>query len=226
MTTSVPGLGDWQPADRQLIAQFFPTADRSVLVGTTRQLIAPLSVVCACLHRAMRLPPRLSPARVTSVGNRQRPHHGGTHARRIHGTPTCHHAPPRRPNYPGRLSGPGPLRVLVPQVVAPLPRVGRRGPVRPDPRHPPRRPTYRARTGENDPLHPPPAPGPRLAGHSLPPHRGPGHLGRPQGPRHPSAPHPAHHRARAPAQWLGRAGGSPPPPASAPGVPRPAGPSL
>src|SRR5512142_687736 len=175
----------------------------------------------------MSLLPLISPAiRVTTVGNRQRPHHGGTHARRIHGTPTSHHAPPQRPTCPVHLSGPGPLRVLVPQVVATLPRGGRRGPVRPDPRHPPRRPTHRARTGESHPLHPPPAAGPRLAGYSLPPHRGPGHLGRTQGPRHPPAARPTHHRARAPAQRLDRAAGSSRPAAATPGVPRPAGPSL
>src|SRR5262249_21148337 len=64
-------------------------------------------------------------ARVTSVGNRRRPHHGGTHARRIHGTPTCHHSPTRRPPCQVHLPGPGSLPVLVPQVVAPLPRVRR-----------------------------------------------------------------------------------------------------
>ena len=76
------------------------------------------------------------------------------------------------------------------------------------------------------PLHPPPAAGPRLAGYSLPPHRGPGHLGRTQGPRHPPASQPAHHRARAPAQRLDRAAGPPRPAAATSGVPRPAGPSL
>src|SRR5262249_60657475 len=88
-------------------------------------------------------PPR-PPARfrVPSVGNRQRPHHGGTHARRIHGTSTCHHSPSPRPSGQGHLPGPGPLRVLVPQVVAPLPAGGRRGPVRPHAPHPPRRPAH------------------------------------------------------------------------------------
>src|SRR6516165_2717088 len=83
------------------------------------------------------------PARVTSVGNRQRPHHGGSHAGRIHGTTTCHCPPPPRPTCPVHLPGSGPLRLLVPQVVAPLPRIRHRRPLRPDPRHPPCRPTYR-----------------------------------------------------------------------------------
>src|SRR5271166_6528692 len=63
-------------ANRQLIAHLLPTADRSVFVEANRQLIAQFSVGCACLHRAMGLLPLLSPARVNSVGNRQRPHHG------------------------------------------------------------------------------------------------------------------------------------------------------
>jgi hypothetical protein len=88
---------------------------------------------------------------------------------------------------------------------AAAPRVGRRGLVRPDPRHPPGRPTHRARTGESDRLPPPPAAGPCLADDSRAPHRGPGHLGRTQGPRYPPASQPARHRARAPAQRLDRA---------------------
>src|SRR5262245_61214379 len=111
----------------------------------TRPLIAQFSVGWACFPRALDLLPLFCPTRVTSVGNRQRPHHGGTHARRIRGTPTCHHATPQRPVCPVHLPGSGPLRILVPQVVAPLPRVGRRRFVRPDPRHPPRRPAHRPR---------------------------------------------------------------------------------
>ena len=154
------------------------------------------------------------------MGNRQRPHHGGTHARRIHGTSTCHHAPPQRPTCRVHLSGPGPLPVLVPQVVAPLPRVGRRGPVRPDPRHPPRRPTHRAEL-ERAIL----SIRRRLQAHASPTTRyrliGARHLGRTQGPRHPPASQPAHHRAHAPAQRLDRAAGPSRPAASTPGVPRP-----
>src|SRR5262245_32799449 len=126
----VAGVG----ANRQLIALFSPTADRSVSVAANRQLIAPFSVGSACLCRVLSRLPSPGPATVTSVGNRQRPHHGGSHARRIRGTATRHHAPPQRPTCPGHLPGPGPLRVLVPRVVAPPPRVGRRGPVRPDTR--------------------------------------------------------------------------------------------
>src|SRR5512147_1916817 len=210
------------PATRQLIAHLLPTADRSVFVEATRQLIAPFSVGCACFCRVIDLLLLLCPARVTSVGNRQRPHHGGPHARRICGTSTCHHAPSQRPTCRVHLSGPGPLPVLVPQVVAPLPRVGGRGPVRPDPRHPP----HRARTGESYPLDPPPAAGPRLADDPLLPHRSPGHLGRTQGPQHPPASQSAHHRARAPAQRLDRAAGPSRPASATPGVPWPAGPSL
>src|SRR5512135_411120 len=76
-------------ANRQLIANFLPTADRSVLIELTCQLIAQSSVGCAGPHRAMDLLSRFNSAHtVTSVGNRQRPHHGGTHARRIRSTPT------------------------------------------------------------------------------------------------------------------------------------------
>src|SRR5512135_2718928 len=117
-------------ANRQLIANFLPTADRSVLIELTCQLIAQSSVGCAGPHRAMDPLSRFNSAhRVTSVGNRQRPHHGGTHARRIRGTPTCHLASPQRPTCPVHLSGPEPLPGLVLQVVAPLPRIGHRGPV-------------------------------------------------------------------------------------------------
>src|SRR5262249_50242197 len=118
------------PAGRQLIAHVLPTADRSVSLVANRQLIAPLPGGQACLPRAPgRRFPR--PVRVTSVGNRQRPHHGGTHARRVRGTPTCHHPPPPPPRPPCQvhLPGPRPIRVLVPQVVAPLPPGRRRGPL-------------------------------------------------------------------------------------------------
>src|SRR6266540_2751733 len=77
---------------------------------------------------------QLGPARVTPVGNRWRPPYGGPHERRIHGTPTCYRPPPRWPPRPADLPGAGPHRGLVPQVVAPLPRRRRRGPVRPRPR--------------------------------------------------------------------------------------------
>src|SRR5262245_23337880 len=87
---------------------------------------------------------QLPSARVTSMGNRPRPHHGGSDARRIHGTTTCHYAPPRGPRRPGHLPGAGPHRGLVSQVVAPLPRVRCPGPVRPDPGTA-RRPAHPAR---------------------------------------------------------------------------------
>ena len=119
------------------------------------------------------------------MGNRQRPHHGGTHARRVHGTTTCHYTPPQRPFCPVHLPGVGPLRLLIPQVVAPLPRVGCRWSLRSDPCHATRRPAHHVRTGEGHSLHPPPAPGPGLAGNPLPPHRGLGHLGWTQGLRSP-----------------------------------------
>ena len=44
--------------------------------------------------------------RKSSAGNRQRPHHGGTHERRIRGTPTRHHSPPRRPTRQGTSARP------------------------------------------------------------------------------------------------------------------------
>src|SRR5262249_15164805 len=132
---SLLGLGSPSPrvqrasspsANRQLIALFLPTADHSVIVASGRQRTAPLTVGSASRRRPVGPWALRAPARVTSVGNRPRPHHGGTHARRIHGTPTCHRAPPRRPTSPVDLPGPGPLRLLVPQVVAPLPRARRR----------------------------------------------------------------------------------------------------
>src|SRR5579871_1184305 len=79
-------------ANRQLIVPFFPTADRSVFVESNRLLIVPLAVGYVCFWCAMGLLRLLPPSRVPSVGNRQRPHHGGTHARRIYRTPTCHYA--------------------------------------------------------------------------------------------------------------------------------------
>src|SRR5262249_28415632 len=113
---------------------------------------------------------QLQRVRVTSVGNRQRPHHGGSHERRIHGTSTCHYSPPRRPLGQGHLPGTGPHRGLVAQMVAPLSRTGQRGTVRPDARTA-RRPAHPARRGADHPRYPPPAPGPCRAGHPLPPDR-------------------------------------------------------
>src|SRR5262245_13262801 len=162
---------------------------------------------------------------VTSVGNRWRPHHGGSHERRIHGTPTCHHSPTCRPPHPAHLPGAGPHRCLVSQVVAPLPGVRRRGAVRPD-AGTPGRPAHTARAGEDYPLRSPPAAGPRHAGHALQPDRRPGHLGRVEGPRRPPAAQPAHHRARAPAQRIDGTTGPLGPAAAAPAVSRTAGPGL
>src|SRR5829696_4622314 len=115
---------------------------------TFRQLIAPFSAFGAASSSLSlgAVPPAVrvalgqgrSPSlgRATSVGNRWRPHHGGPHERRIYRTATCHYAPPRRPPCQVRLPGAGPLRVLVPQVVAPLPRIRQQRPLRPDPRPP------------------------------------------------------------------------------------------
>jgi hypothetical protein len=136
----------------------------------------------------------LPSARVTSVGNRWRPHYGGSHERRIHGTPTFHYAPPRRPHRPVHLPGAGPHRGLVSQVVASLSRMWCRWPVRSD-SGTQRRPTHPARVGEGYPLRPPSAPGSCCAGHTLQPDRGHGHSGRTQGSRHPSAAQPTYHRA-------------------------------
>src|SRR4029453_19083874 len=82
------------------------------------------------------------------------------------------------------------------------------------------------RLGGGDPLHPPPASSPCLAGHSLQPDRGHGHPRRAEGPGGPSAPLRPDHRARLATQRLDRAPG-PPRPAPAPsGVPRSASPGL
>src|SRR5262245_7549594 len=176
-------------------------------------------------HALLAAPVLLPSARVTSVGNRWRPHHGGSHERRIHGTPTCHCSPPRRPPRPAHLPGAGPHRGLVSQVVAPLSRGRRRWPVRPD-AGTPRRPTHPARVGEVYPLRSPPAPGPHRAGHPLQPDRRPGHPGRTPGPQHRPDPQPAHHRARAPAQRLDGTPRPPGPAAAAAGLSRPAGAGL
>src|SRR5438270_583547 len=96
------------------------------------------------------------PDRVTSVGNRLRPHHGGTHERRIRRASARHYSPPRRPLRQADLLGLGPHRGVVLQVVASLPRVRRRWPVRPD-TGPPRHPADPARIGAGHPLHPPAA---------------------------------------------------------------------
>src|SRR5437868_3309639 len=95
---------------RQLIAQFL--ADRTA--SSSLSSVAVLSAVGMASGR------RRSEwlARVTSVGNRWRPPHGGTHERRIQRTATCHYSPPGRPPCQVHLSGAGPVRVLVPQVVA------------------------------------------------------------------------------------------------------------
>src|SRR5512135_996480 len=173
-------------------------------------------------------PPALTtppPDRVTSVGNRLRPHHGGTHERRVRRASARHYPPPRRPPRQADLLGPGPHRGVVPQVVGALPRVRRRWPVRPDP-GPPRHPADPARIGAGYPLHPPAAPGPRLAGHPLQPDRRRRHPGRAEGPGHPPAAQPAHRRARAPAPRPHHAPRTPPPAVAAPGLPRPAGTTL
>src|SRR3954466_11543689 len=87
-------------------------------------------------------------ARTSPAGNRQRPHRGGHHERRTHGATARHQSPSRRPDRQANLLAPGPLRGLVPQVVAPLPGGRARGPLRPDPGPPPPRPAYPARAGE------------------------------------------------------------------------------
>src|SRR5262245_27978362 len=176
-------------------------------------------------HALLAAPVLLPSARVTSVGNRWRPPYGGSHERRIHGTPTCHYSPPLQPLRLVHLPGPGAHRGLVSQVVAPLSRRWRRWPVRPD-AGTKRRSTHPARVGKGYPRCPSPTPGPCGAGHALQPSRGHGHLGRTQGPRHPSAAQPTHHRACAPTQWLDsttRPSGSP---AAASGVPWPTGSGL
>src|SRR4029450_8983313 len=96
------------------------------------------------------------PDRVTSVGNRLRPHHGGTHERRIRRASARHYSPHRRPPRQADLLGPGPHRGVVPQMVAALPRGRCRLPVRPDPCAPPPLPTPRR-------LQPPAAPAPRYS---------------------------------------------------------------
>src|SRR5262245_53338946 len=202
---------------RHHIVEFFPrrTASTSLRLLTASP---PSSAAPPALARP-------GPARVTPVGNRWRPPSGGPHERRIHGTPTCHRPPPRRPPRPADLPGAGPHRGLVPQVVAPLPRLRRRGPVRPDPGTP-RRPAHPARVGTGHPLRPPSAAGPCRAGDSLQLNRGDGHPDGTHGAGLPPLAQPAHHRAGPPAQRLDGAAGAPRPAAAAPAVPRPAGPRL
>src|SRR3954462_1163068 len=117
----------WLGANRQRIANLFPPTHRSAWGSMNHQGIAQTPGGCTRSVRASILSQIPSPARVTSVGNRQRPHHGGTHEGRIHRTSTCHHSPTQRSLHHSYLLGSGPLRVLVPQVVAPLLRVRCRG---------------------------------------------------------------------------------------------------
>jgi hypothetical protein len=124
---------DSLPASRQRIANMFPPAHRSAWGSMSHQCIAQTSGGCTRSVRASIRCHIPSPARVTSVGNRQRPHHGGTHEGRIHRTPTGHRSPTQRSLRQVNLLDLGPLRVLVPQVVAPLHRVRCRGPLRPHP---------------------------------------------------------------------------------------------
>src|SRR5437868_5077828 len=147
-------------AFRQLIAQFL--AARAASSSLSSVAVAPL----VCVVPGNRWAPLL--ARVTSVGNRWRPHHGGPHERRIRRTATCHYSPPRRPPCQVHLPGAGPVRVLVPQVVAPLPRLRQPRPLRPDPR-PPGPHAHPARVGAHHPVHPAAPPGPRPAADPLRP---------------------------------------------------------
>src|SRR5260370_23413232 len=144
----------------------------------------------------------------------------------MHGTPTCHYSPTRRPPCQGHLPRGGLLRVLVQQVLAPLFGVWCGGSLRPHPGQPPRRPAHSARTGAHHPLHPPATPSPCLAGQPVQPDRGRCHPRRTQGPECPSAAQRAHHRARATTQRLDHAPGPPGAVATTPGLPPPAGARL
>src|SRR3954467_5411299 len=162
------------------------------------------------------LPPRRR--RTTPAGNRQRPPRGGSHARRTRGASARRYPTPRRPPHQDHLHGPGPLRGLVPQVVAPLFAVRPRRPLRADPGQPPRRPAHLARTGEVHPHRPPPAPSPRHPNDPLQPDRRPRHPGRTESLGRPPAPLRTHRRTRPRAQRPDRAAGAARPVAAPPAV--------
>jgi hypothetical protein len=164
--------------------------------------------------------------KTTPAGNRQRPPHGGSHDRRTRGSSSSHHPAPRRPTCQRHLRRRRPLRGLVPQVVGPLLAGRARGSLRPYAGQPPRRPAHVARTGENYPLRPPSATGPRHAGHSLQPARGHRHRGRAEVPEHSPASLRAHHRTRPGTQRPDRTAGPPGPATTTPGVPRSTGPRV
>src|SRR5271157_1776393 len=192
-----------------------------------RQRIASLRVVRAPSSRGTCLLLFLSDlSKVTSAGNRQRPPYGGNHERRIQRSSTRYHSPPRRPHCQADLPDARPLRVLVPQVVAPLPGVRRRGPLRPDPCQPLRHPAHPARVGAHHPLYPTPASGPHLAGHPLQPDRGQLHPRRVEGFGRPSTSLRTHRRACPAAQRFQSAAGPPGAAAATPRVSRPAGQGL
>src|SRR5262249_59685344 len=174
----------------------------------------------------MNLTPSAAVARTSPAGNRQGPPRGGHQEGRICGTATRHPSPPCRPVYPVYLLCPGPRQGLVLQVVGALSAGPTRGPLRPDPGQPPRRPAPPARVGAGHPVRPPPAAGPRLPGHPLQLDRGHGHPRRAEGLGRPAAPLRAHRRAGSAAQRPDRAAGTPGPAAAPPGLPRPAGPGL
>src|ERR1700751_4397572 len=170
------------------------------------------------------LPPRRR--RTTPAGNQQRPPRGGSHARRTRGASARRYPTPRGPTHQGHLHGPGRLRGLVPQVVAPLSAVRPRRPLRPDAGQPPCRPAHLTRTGAIYPHRPSPAPGPRHPSYPLQPDWRPCHPGRAESPGHPPAPLRAHCRTRPRAQRPDRAAGAPRPVAAAATVAGPAGPSY
>src|SRR6516165_5077426 len=134
-----------------------------------------------------------SGSKVTSIGNRRRPHDGGNYARRIQRASACHYSPPRRPLCPGHLPGVGAFRSLVPQVVAPLPRTRRGRLVRPHPGEPSGSPTHPAGTGRDHPRHPATPRGPHRTGRPLSSDRRQCHSGRTESLAAVPAAQPEHH---------------------------------
>src|SRR5438067_7729277 len=131
-------------ANRHVIVELFPPGHRRALRFPNRQFIVEVGGGSGAISPGS-VPSWLPVVSKTSpAGNRQRPLRGGHRERRTCGAPTRHPSPPRGPPRPVHLLGAGPLRGVVPQVVGPLPAGRPRGPLRPDPCAPPRRPTHPA----------------------------------------------------------------------------------
>src|SRR5260370_17405002 len=97
----------------------FPPTHRSAFGGVNRLCIAQACGGCTRSLHSRSLLHLPCPAKVTSLGNRQRPQQGGIHEGRIHGTPTCHYSPPPRPPCQGHLPPPRPLPLPLPHPLTP-----------------------------------------------------------------------------------------------------------